>query len=150
MVYMCVRKDSSHCYHSHITLNLQILVMWLGSQWEESILMHLLTIWFSFYTMVLLNLCIYIKYWWKVNFIFLYYVLQSDFNFLYYVLECELICVPTSGSGFCQWVWILSVGLDFASGSGYEDPMGQTPCCIMWSKHNHGIKVVWCILVWVL
>ncbi len=39
----------------------------------------------------------------------------------------------TSGSGFCQWVWI-------ASGSGYENPMGQTPCCIMWSTHNHGIN----------
>ncbi len=23
------------------------------------------------------------------------------------------------------------VGLDFASGSGYENPMSQTPCCIM-------------------
>ncbi len=38
-----------------------------------------------------------------------------------------------SGSGFCQWVWI-------ASGPGYENPMGQTPCCIMWSTHNHGIR----------
>ncbi len=47
----------------------------------------------------------------------------------------------TSGSGFCHWVWILPVGLDFASGSGYENPMGQTPCCIMWSTHNHGIKL---------
>ncbi len=50
------------------------------------------------------------------------------------MLQCELLCVPTSGSGFYQWVWILSVGLDFASGSGfasesgYENPMGQTPC----------------------
>ncbi len=50
--------------------------------------------------------------------------------FVYYVLQCELLCVPTngldftSGSGFCQWVWI-------ASGSVYEKPMGQTPCCIM-------------------
>ncbi len=47
----------------------------------------------------------------------------------------------TSGSGFCQWsgfcewVWI-------ASGFEYENPMGQTPCCIMWSTHNHGIKYV--------
>ncbi len=53
------------------------------------------------------------------------------------MLQCELLCVLTSGSGFYQWVWILSVGLDFASGSGfssesgYENPMGQTPCCIM-------------------
>ncbi len=57
--------------------------------------------------------------------------------FVYYMLQCELLCVPTSGSGFYQWVGILSVGLDcasgsgFASGSGYENPMGQTPCCIM-------------------
>ncbi len=29
-----------------------------------------------------------------------------------------------SVSGFCQWFWI-------DSGSGYENPMGQTPCCIM-------------------
>ncbi len=55
------------------------------------------------------------------------------------MLQCELLCVPTSGSGFYQWVWILSRGLDFASGSGYENTMGQTPCCIMWSTHNHGI-----------
>ncbi len=34
------------------------------------------------------------------------------------MLECELLCVPTSGSGFYQWVWILPVGLGFASGSG--------------------------------
>ncbi len=53
------------------------------------------------------------------------------------MLQCELLCVPTSGSGFYQLVWILSVSLDFASGSGfssgpgYENPMGQTPCCIM-------------------
>ncbi len=57
--------------------------------------------------------------------------------FVYYVLQCELLCVPTSGSGFYQWVWILPVGLDFASrsgftsGSGYENPMSQTLCCIM-------------------
>ncbi len=39
----------------------------------------------------------------------------------------------TSGSGFCQWVWILLVGLDFAggsgfaSGSGYETPLARLP-----------------------
>ncbi len=27
-------------------------------------------------------------------------------------------------TGFCQWVWILSVGLDFGRGSGYDDPHG--------------------------
>ncbi len=42
--------------------------------------------------------------------------------FLYYVLQCELLCVPTSGSGFYQWVCILTVGLDFASGSAF--PVG--------------------------
>ncbi len=53
------------------------------------------------------------------------------------MLQCELLRIPTSGSGFYQWVWILPVGLDFASGSGfasgfgYENPMGQTPYCIM-------------------
>ncbi len=42
-----------------------------------------------------------------------------------------------------QWVWILPVGLDFASGSGfcqwdwiasvsgYESPMGHNPCYIV-------------------
>ncbi len=35
------------------------------------------------------------------------------------MLQCELLCVPTSGSGFYQWVWILLVGLDFTSGSGF-------------------------------
>ncbi len=34
------------------------------------------------------------------------------------MLQYELLCVPTSGSGFYQWVWILPVGLDFDSGSG--------------------------------
>ncbi len=34
------------------------------------------------------------------------------------MLQCELRCVPTSGSEFYQWVWILPVGLDFTSGSG--------------------------------
>ncbi len=38
--------------------------------------------------------------------------------FVYYVLRCELLSVPTSGSGFCQWVWI-------ASRSGYENPMAR-------------------------
>ncbi len=47
------------------------------------------------------------------------------------MLQCELLCVPTSGSGFCQWVLILPVGLDFASRSGL--PVGldmKTP----WSR----------------
>ncbi len=47
------------------------------------------------------------------------------------MLQCELLCVPTSGSGFYKWVWILPVDLDFASGSGYENSMTQTPYCIM-------------------
>ncbi len=47
----------------------------------------------------------------------------------------------TSGSGFYQWVWILLVCLEFASGSRFEDPMGQTPCYIMWSTHNHGMNI---------
>ncbi len=34
------------------------------------------------------------------------------------MLQCELLCFPTSGSGFYQWVWILPVVLDVASGSG--------------------------------
>ncbi len=34
----------------------------------------------------------------------------------------------------------LASGSGFASESGYENPMGQTPCCIMWSTHNQGIK----------
>ncbi len=37
---------------------------------------------------------------------------------VYYVLQCELLCLPTIMSGFYQWVWILPVDLDFASGSG--------------------------------
>ncbi len=32
------------------------------------------------------------------------------------MLQCELLCAPTSGSGYYKWVWILSVGLDFAGG----------------------------------
>ncbi len=36
------------------------------------------------------------------------------------MLQCEQLCVPTSGSGFYQWVWILPVGLEFASGSGMQ------------------------------
>ncbi len=33
-------------------------------------------------------------------------------------LRDKLLCVPACGSGFYQWVWILQVCLDFASGSG--------------------------------
>ncbi len=33
------------------------------------------------------------------------------------------------------------VGLDFTSGSVFEDPMDHTPCYIMWSTHNHDITV---------
>ncbi len=134
MVDRCVGKDSSHCDPSRITKDCRSRVMRLGTQWEESILMQLSTILFSFYAMVLLNLCIQIKDWWK-----------QDFNFC-------ILCV-TMWTTLCpnQWVWLLPVGLDLASGSGicqwvwissgsgYENPMGQTPCCIMWSAHNHGI-----------
>ncbi len=73
-------------------------------------------------------------------------LMKTTLIFVYYMLQCELLCVPTSGSRFYPWVWILSVGLDFASGSGfaswsgYENPMSQTPCCIMWPTHNHGIN----------
>ncbi len=58
MVDRCVRKDSSSCDPSHITRDCRWRVMRLGSQREESVLMHLSTIWFSFHAMVLLNLCI--------------------------------------------------------------------------------------------
>ncbi len=47
MVDRCMRKDSSCCDPSRITINLQSLVIRLGSQLEESFLMHLSTIWFS-------------------------------------------------------------------------------------------------------
>ncbi len=50
---------------------------------------------------------------------------------VYYMLQCELLCVPTSVSGFYQWVWIFVSGSGFASRSGYENLMGQTPYCIM-------------------
>ncbi len=56
------------------------------------------------------------------GFIKFMYIKTIDENktliFLYYVLQCELLCVPTSVSGFYQWVWILAVVLDFISGSG--------------------------------
>ncbi len=62
----------------------------------------------------------------------------------YYMLQCELLCVPTSESGFFQWIWILPVGLDFASGSGLTVGLDLitpwAPCCIMWSTHNHSIN----------
>ncbi len=74
-------------------------------------------------------------------------MLQYDFNFLYYMLQCELLCVSTSGSGFYQWVWILPEELDFASGCGYEDPMGQTLCCIMWSTQPWHKKWYACLRV---
>ncbi len=60
-----------------------------------------------------------IKYWWK-----------EDCNFLYYMLQCEQLCVRTSESGFYQWVWILAVGLDFTSGSGF--------CKWIWIWRPHG------------
>ncbi len=101
MVDRCVRKASLNCDPSHITLDLQPRVIQLGSQWEESTLMHLATIQFSFYAMVLLNLCIQIKYCWK-----------QDFTFcILYVTMWTTLC-PNQWSGVYQWVWILPVGLD--------------------------------------
>ncbi len=47
MVDRCMRTDSSRCDPSRITLDLWYLVIWLGSQLEESFLTHLSTIWFS-------------------------------------------------------------------------------------------------------
>ncbi len=58
MVDRCVRKDSSSCDPSRMNRDHRSRVMRLGSQREESLLMHLSTIRFSFYVMVLLNLCI--------------------------------------------------------------------------------------------
>ncbi len=52
IVDRCVRKDSSSCDPSRITQDHRFLVMQLGSQLEESILMYLSTIFFfiaSFY-----------------------------------------------------------------------------------------------------
>ncbi len=101
MVERCVREDSSSCDPNRIIWDRRSRVMRLGSQREESALMHLSTIWFSFYAMVLLNLCISIKYWWK-----------EDFNFCILRVTMWTTLCPN------QWVWILPVGLDFASGSG--------------------------------
>ncbi len=103
MVERCVREDSSSCDPSRITWDRRPRVMRLVSQREESIFMHLLTIWFSFYAMVLLNL--------YINKI----LMKTRLN-------------------FC----ILHVTMDI---SGYENSMGQTPCCIMWSTHNHVINI---------
>ncbi len=47
MVDRCMRMDSSGCDPSSITLDLQSLVIRLGSQLEESFLTHLSTILFS-------------------------------------------------------------------------------------------------------
>ncbi len=47
MVDRCMRIDSSHCDASRITLNLQSRLILLGSQLEESFLIHLSTIRFS-------------------------------------------------------------------------------------------------------
>ncbi len=122
MVDMFVRKGSSSGDPSRITQDRSLRVIWLGSQWEESILMHMSTIRFSFYAMV------FIKFMYINNIL-----MKTRLTFvLYYMLQYELLCVPTIWSVFYQWVWI-------SSGSGYENPMGQTPCCIMWSTHNHGI-----------
>ncbi len=70
---------------------------WLGSQWVESILMHLSIIWFSFDAVVLL---------YKYNI--------DENNTLIFLILCELLCVDScmtsfkcpSWSGFYQLVWI--------------------------------------------
>ncbi len=85
-----------------------------GLTMRAIVLMHLSTIRFSCYAIVLL----------KTNYIMCY-------NVNYFVFQSVGLDF-TSGSAFCQWVWI-------ASGSGYENPMGQTPCSVTWSTHNHGI-----------
>ncbi len=126
MVDRCVSKDSSSCDPSRMTQDRRSREMQLGSQREESVLMHLSTTWFFF-------LCHGFMKFMYINKI----LMKTRLIFLYYVLQCELLCVPTSGSGFYQWVWIFASGSGFcqwvwiASGSGYENPMHQVPCCIM-------------------
>ncbi len=43
------------------------------------------------------------------------------------MLQWELLCVPTRGSGFYQWVWILSVGLDLPVGLDMKPPWLRLP-----------------------
>ncbi len=47
IVDRCMRTDGSRCDPSRITLDLRSLVIWLGSQLEESFLTHMSTIRFS-------------------------------------------------------------------------------------------------------
>ncbi len=120
MVDRCVKKDSWSCDPSRITTR--------GTH-PHAPVNH--TVFFLCHSLI--------------KFMYINKILMKTRIFLYYVLQCELLCVQTSESGFYQWVWILlpsigelapesrilQVGLDFASGSGYENPMGQTPCYIM-------------------
>ncbi len=53
-----------------------------------------------------------------------------------FIFKCELLCIDSPMKTFtCR------VGLDFNSGSAYEDPMAHTPYYIMWSTQNHAIKL---------
>ncbi len=121
MVDRCVRKDSSSCDPSHITRDGRSRVMWLGSRGVRP---------YAPFNHMVFFLC------------------HGFIKFIYInkiVMKTRLnVCIlrATMWTTLCpnHRVWILPVGLDFASGSGYENPMGQTPCCIMWSTHNNGIN----------
>ncbi len=43
------------------------------------------------------------------------------------MLQCELLCVPTSASGFYQLGWILTVGLDLPVGLDMKTPSARLP-----------------------
>ncbi len=73
-------------------------------------------------------------------------MLQCDFNFLYCMLQFVNyfvsqpvgldIWIFTSGSGFCQWVWIVPVGLDM------KTPWDRLPAISCDPTHNHGIREI--------
>ncbi len=150
MIDRCVRKDSSRCDPSRITRDRRLLSLWPQPYHPrpQTPAVSPETTKRGVHPHAPVNHTVFFLCHGFIKFMYINKILMKTKTliFVYYMLQCELLCVPTSGSGFylwsgfCQWVWILSVGLDFASGSGYENPMSQTPCCIMWSTHNHGIK----------
>ncbi len=99
MVDGCLRKGSSSCDPSHMGDVAEVTTRGVCPHATVNHMVFFLC--HGFIKFMYIN-----KILMKTRLKFLYYVLHCDFNFLYYVLQCELLCVPTSWSGFYQWVWI--------------------------------------------
>ncbi len=74
-------------------------------------------------------------------------LMKTRLYFWHYVLiRNQSVLDFLSGSELFHLVWMFPLGLDFPSGSGYEDLMANIPCYIMWSTQNQCITVLFTVL----